>query len=146
MWDRGHPYLNVIGLNPSTADETLDDPTVRRCIGFAQRWGFGGLWVTNLFAIRSKDPSAIQDTHEAGCDPIGPENDIRIVGAAQPAGKVVLAWGVHGCYLERSDQVIRLLHNRGVKMAAFGYTQAGHPKHPLYIANSTPTVEHAVGA
>jgi hypothetical protein len=71
IWDRSTPPAMFVGLNPSTADEVKDDPTVRRCIGYAKRWGFGGLIMTNIFAFRSTDPNALVELD----DPVGPRND-----------------------------------------------------------------------
>lgn len=81
-----------IGLNPSTADDKIDDPTIRRCINFAQSWGYGGLCVTNLFAFRATLPSNMKSAK----DPIGPENDKSPIAHAKDARIVVAAWGCMG--------------------------------------------------
>ena len=78
-----------VGLNPSTADETNDDPTIRRCISFAQAWGYEGLCMTNLFAFRATEPSDMMKSP----DPVGPENDQALINLAESAGVVVAAWG-----------------------------------------------------
>lgn len=131
-WADG-PYCQFIGLNPSTADETLDDPTIRRCIRFAQDWGYSALCMTNIFAFRATDP---MDMKKA-TDPIGPDNDRTLLNVAADAGIVIAAWGVHGEHLRRGKEVRRLqwsLHHLGL-------TKDGHPKHPLYLrADTKPTL------
>ena len=124
-------YAVFIGLNPSTADETQDDPTIRRCIRFAQDWGFGGLCMANIFAFRATQPEDMKSAP----DPIGPENNFYLVQSALGAGVVVAAWGVHGTYLNRGDWVRKLLPN----LHYLRLTKDGHPGHPLYLpANSKP--------
>lgn len=116
-------------LNPSTADETVNDPTIRRCMGFARDWGYGLLLVANLFALRSTDPRALY----AAEDPVGPENDRHILAAASEAGVVVCAWGNHGAHLDRGRAVASLLKGEGVEARCLGVTGTGQPRHPLYI-------------
>lgn len=121
--------MAFIGLNPSTADATLDDPTIRRCVGFAKAWGAGTLLMTNLFAYRATDPAALSKAR----DPIGPCNDEwleRVVGAADI---VVAAWGNHGRLMNRASQVQGLFPGR---LHALALTQTGMPKHPLYLSTS----------
>lgn len=118
-------------LNPSTADETEDDPTIRRCIAYARRWLYGGVVIGNIFAFRSTDPRALYEIAPPydGLSIIGPYNDEALRFIGKRCERVVLAWGVHGT-----------LHNRGREVAAFfdnpyclGVTSEGHPKHPLYL-------------
>jgi hypothetical protein len=118
-----------VGLNPSTADEQADDPTVRRCVGFARRWNFGGLILVNLFAYRSTDPAGLL----AVDDPIGPANDKHILASARTAERVVLAWGIRGRLLDRDRHVLSLLPGA----YCLGVTKDGHPKYPLYLAGNT---------
>jgi len=92
-------------LNPSTADEVRDDPTVRRCVGYAKRWGFSRLVVCNIFALRSTDPRTLYG-HP---DPIGPDNDRHLLGEALRADRVVAAWGIHGGYKLRGATVLQML-------------------------------------
>lgn len=135
-WDEDGPTLNVIGLNPSTADEQADDPTIRRCIRFAQDWGYGSLLMTNLFAYRSTDPKGLLSV----ADPIGPENDAHLTRAAY--GGVLAAWGAHPLAHERGRHVLSMLNWREVE--CLGTTKNGSPKHPLYIAaNTVPVVYRA---
>lgn len=127
-------YAMFVGLNPSTADETNDDPTIRRCIQFAKDWGYDGLCMTNIFAFRATDPKVMK----AQPDPIGPDNDAHLMGIAEHAGVVVAAWGIHGAHMGRHSQAWRLLNNAGgVEAMCLGTTAEGFPKHPLYLAKTT---------
>lgn len=120
-----------IMLNPSTADAALDDPTIRRCIGFSQRWGFGGLVVVNLFALRATDPKELLK-HRS---PIGDRNDAFIKMAIEGCALTVCAWGTAGNFMQRDEQVKNLLN--GHKPVHLGLTKNGHPKHPLYLSSTT---------
>ncbi len=123
-------------LNPSTADEVRDDPTVRRCIGYAKRWGFSRLVVCNIFALRSTDPGALYG-HP---DPIGTDNDRHLLGEAIRADRVVAAWGIHGGYQLRGATVLELLLELKLDVHMLGQTKDGHPRHPLYLrADTKPT-------
>ena len=116
--------------NPSTASEYLNDPTVRRCIGFALSWGYAHLVVVNLFALRSTDPSALVRSN----DPIGPMNDGHIWGAVHEADLAVFAWGNFGATNGRSKTVLgRLMPYFGDKIRHLGLTNEGEPAHPLYL-------------
>lgn len=121
--------VNFICLNPSTADETEDDPTVRRCIGFAKAWGFEGIAVTNLFALRATDPKALQEEH---INPIGDLNDSFLKMWARKSTITVAAWGTHGALLGRGQQV-KAMMEEFTELRVFGLTQEGHPRHPLYL-------------
>lgn len=123
-WGRGD-YVMFIGLNPSTADETNDDPTIRRCIGFARAWGYGALCMANLFAFRATQPADMK----RAADPVGAENDHVLRQLADQAGVVVAAWGAHGTYKGR-DQSVRLLVP---DLHYLRLTKDGHPGHPLYL-------------
>lgn len=128
----GTKYCLFIGLNPSTADETTNDPTIRRCIRFAKDWGYNALCMTNLFAFRATEPSDMM----AQDDPVGPDNDSILLNLASRAGRVVAAWGVHGSYRERDQWAIS---NIDRQMTCLGLTKDGHPRHPLYVrANQEP--------
>ena len=120
-------------LNPSTADQEKSDPTVARCIGFAQSWGFDGLIVTNIFAYRSTDPAGLTQIE----DPIGPDNNEYIQKIAKQAAIVVCAWGIHGALMDRGRQVIEMLTASEVELYCLGVTKAGQPRHPLYVKGST---------
>jgi hypothetical protein len=127
--DDGFKVVNFIMLNPSTADASEDDPTIRRCIGFAKSWGYGGLVVTNLFALRSTDPKRIY--HHA--DPIGPLNNFYIARWAGGADLVVAAWGAHGCINGRAAEVLHRLRGSGIVPHYLKLTMIGQPRHPLYL-------------
>lgn len=128
----GEHALPFIMLNPSIADDNIDDPTIRRCIGFAKREGRGGIIVVNLYALRATDPKQLK----VASNPIGPDNDGHIGDVAEWAAKagvpVVCAWGTHASRA-RADKVMRLIQRSGAKMVCLGKTNGGHPKHPLYI-------------
>ncbi len=136
-WASGSRTLNVIGLNCSTATATVDDPTIRRCVGFAQRWGYGGLVMTNLFAYRATDPQAMR----RAADPVGPENDRALLVAAGVAAMVLAAWGVHGRHRDRDQAVLRLLDQ--FPLWCLGVTKDDSPRHPLYVAGSTEPRRYA---
>lgn len=124
-WDETKPQAMIIGLNPSTADESIDDPTLTRCINFAKVWGYGGVCMANLFAYRATAPSDMK----ASCDPVGAENDLWLLKLSKESGIVVAAWGNDGCYLNRSYAVKKRLSNlHYIKM-----NKSGEPAHPLYL-------------
>lgn len=125
--------VNFIMLNPSTADAELDDPTIRRCMGFAWEWGYKQLIVTNLFALRATDPKALYK-HP---DPVCEQNDKMIRVVASSCEKVVCAWGTHGAYQGRGKEVLRMLNEWGCRPYHLGLTKGGFPKHPLYLPSST---------
>jgi hypothetical protein len=129
IWSPGRPTILFVGLNPSTADAEKNDPTIRRCLRFAQDWDYGGLIVCNLFAYRSTNPKALRIVD----NPIGPENDAAIRQACQVADRVVVAWGVHGRIGGREDAVLPMLR----RPYCLGATLGGSPKHPLYLAGKT---------
>lgn len=132
-WNPSKPLLMIIGLNPSTADEIQDDPTIRRCIDFAKRWNYGQLIMMNLFAIRGTDPKIIKDVP----DPIGEENDKYLKEMGEKASLILGAWGSHGIYQNRGKKVrsmFKLVH-------ILGLTKNGQPKHPLYLKKETTIQE-----
>ncbi len=116
-------------LNPSTADEVQDDPTIRRCIGFAKSWGFQRLVVCNLFAWRSTDPMALRTV----ADPIGKDNDDFIADCAAESEIIICAWGVHGSLHGRGPSVEQYLSGLDQPTYHLGRTKDGSPKHPLYL-------------
>ena len=133
VWDISRPLVLFIALNPSTADERKNDPTIRREIDFATRWGGGGLIKGNLFGFRSKDPSALARV----IDPVGPENDKTIREFAADCLIKVAAWGADKAVTEaRVEAMLGILG----ECHCLGVTKDGHPKHPLYLAKKTPLV------
>lgn len=131
IWDESKPIVTFIGLNPSTADATNDDPTIGRCIQFAKSWGCGGIYMLNLFAYRSTDPKAMKMYNS----PIGLKNDKTILDIAQKSKLVVACWGNHGSHLARSGQVRKLLGE--IKLSYLVLNKTGEPKHPLYVKGGT---------
>lgn len=127
-WSDAAPAVFVM-LNPSTADEIENDPTVERCERRARAMGYGGLRVANIFALRSTDPSALYIEQ----DPVGPDNDAAILESVAGAGLVVCAWGAHGNLHDRGLAVLRLLRDAGVTPHYLHMNRDGTPKHPLYV-------------
>ena len=127
-WGDGAAVCFVL-LNPSTADETREDPTVRRCIGFARSLGYGALEVVNLYAYVATDPAELR---RAGY-PVGRYNDRHIEAAVRECERVVLAWGVHAARLERPGEVLGLLRRMEVEPHCLRLTASGHPEHPLRL-------------
>ena len=123
-WDEKRPLVLFVGLNPSKADEKHDDPTSRRCIGFARSWGFGGLCLANLFAFCATVPKDLK----AAEDPVGCDNDSWLRCLAGEADLVVAAWGNDGAFRGRSCEVIGLLGD----CHCLGVNATGEPVHPLY--------------
>jgi hypothetical protein len=127
-WAPGPSCLWVM-LNPSTADEIKNDPTVERCERRARAMGYAAVEVVNLFAFRATDP----DEMKAAADPVGPENDQAILAAVADAGLVVCGWGNHGGHIGRSSQVKELIASAGATPHHLGATSKGEPRHPLYV-------------
>ena len=136
VWDSTTPYLNVIGLNPSTADATTNDHTITTCIRFARDWGFGGLRMTNLYALRSTDPAELRRV----VDPIGPENDQWIYQTATQAARTLVAWGGHTMVAKREVVVLKLLEH--LPLACLGLLKGGGPHHPLYLRSDTKPIPY----
>jgi len=126
-WDGAKPAANFLMLNPSTADEVKLDPTCSRARDYAERWGYGALIVTNVFAFRSTNPDKLR----AVKDPVGPGNDAAILRAAKEAAIVVCAWGNHGAFRDRSSQVKNLL--KKIELHSLRLNANGEPAHPLYL-------------
>ncbi len=126
-WADGHRTVCFIMLNPSTADAEIDDPTIRRCIGFGKRWHFDALEVVNLFALRATQPVALL----AANDPVGPDNDAAIMQASERAGLIICAWGAEPLAVDRALPVTAMLKRH--PLYCVGVTKSCRPKHPLYI-------------
>lgn len=125
IWDEEKPYAMFIGLNPSTADEVENDPTITRCINYAKSWGYGGLCMANLFAFRATKPSDMM----LFSDPIGSENNKWLEKLSASAGIIVAAWGNNGDHLNRSKEIRQLLPN----LHCLKMNQSGEPAHPLFL-------------
>jgi len=126
-WAEGGVLLYIL-LNPSTATELRNDPTVERCERRARALGHGGFAVANLFAFRATRPADLMHAAE----PVGAGNDAVLLDAARTAGQVLCGWGVHGAHLGRGAAVAAVLRGAGVPLCHLGLTKAGHPRHPLY--------------
>lgn len=131
VWNPAGPKALFVMLNPSTATEVQNDPTVERCERRARALGFGAFRVTNIFAYRATDPKVMR----AAADPVGPANDDAIRSSVEDwaPDRVICAWGTHGSHLDRGAAVVRLLRATGQPLWHLGLTAAGQPKHPLYI-------------
>lgn len=142
VWDRGTPTVAWLMLNPSTATQVSDDNTIRRVIGFSQRWGYGVADVVNLFALRSRTPDDLMRCR----DPVGPDNDEAITQTLSEADRVVVGWGNHGCLdnpltgVARHHEVVELIHETGRKVICLGLTKEGQPRHPLYLPSDTAPI------
>lgn len=132
IWDFSGPLVMFIGLNPSTADERHDDPTLVRCLRFAKEWGFSGLYMANLFAYRATNPRALTKV----IDPIGVENDKWLIDLSQRSETVVGAWGNRGRYLNRSSLVSALIPD----MKCIKRNKSGEPAHPLYQKSTASVI------
>ncbi len=125
IWNEEKEYAAFVGLNPSTADEYKNDPTVRRCINYAKDWGYGGFYMLNIFGFRSTDPKNLYKAD----DPVGPDNDHHIQKISSGAGITIAAWGNHGAFLDRGRETVKLL----TEPHCLKLTKAGCPGHPLYL-------------
>lgn len=126
-WSEG-PTLLFVMLNPSTADADIDDPTIRRCIGFGRSHVFGAIEVVNLYAFRATIPAELR----RHCWPIGPDNDEHIQAAVEASDRVCVAWGANAGKSERPGVVFPLIRRAGKHPFCLGATRSGHPSHPLF--------------
>ncbi len=133
VWDVSAPKALFVMLNPSTATERQNDPTVERCERRARALRFGSFRVCNIFAWRDTDPKKMRKA----ADPVGPENDTNILDGCFWADTIVCAWGTHGAFQDRGPEVARLIGRTGRPMHHLGLSKFGHPKHPLYISYET---------
>ncbi|MBL1174523.1 DUF1643 domain-containing protein [Pantanalinema sp. GBBB05] len=131
-WDDQNPRIGFIMLNPSRADAVVNDPTIRRCLSFAQTWGYGGLEVVNLFAYRTASPIDLRQVS----DPVGTQNDHYLVTLPKRVDRILLAWGNWGYLLERDRRVLALLGDRQL-LYCLGITKTQQPRHPLYLKATT---------
>lgn len=136
VWEPTAKRALFIMLNPSTADEMKNDPTVERCERRARAYGYGAFRVCNIFAWRATDPRDMR----AAQDPVGSDNDATIKESCNWADMIVCAWGTHGAHLNRGPQVKEMLDLADVQTYHLGLSKAGHPKHPLYISYDTTPI------
>lgn len=134
------PYATWVMLNPSKADEAVNDPTIGRCITFTRAWELGGLTVVNLYALRSTDPAALS-VHP---DPVGPDNDRIIAENCRSPQMVIAAWGAGFRGQDRPAKVAGIFAAAGQQMLCLGVTKDGHPRHPLYVPGSTMPVPYEI--
>lgn len=127
-WDRSAPKVGFVMLNPSQADAVADDPTIRRCVGFARLWGYGAVEIVNLFAYRTPHPKLLSQVR----DPVGMENDDYLRSLSQRVDRIVIAWGNWGS-LQRRDRAVLQLLTSSTPLYCFGYTKQQQPRHPLYL-------------
>ncbi len=132
----GGTYLFLL-LNPSTADERVNDPTVARCCTRAFRWGASRLIVANIFAFRATDPRVMK----AAPDPIGPDNDQHILAAAAQASRIICGWGEHGAHMGRGRAVMTMLQDAGHDLYCLRKNlKSQQPCHPLYLPYGLPPI------
>jgi len=133
----GDRTVAFVGVNPSIADEAINDATIRKMCGFAMRWGFDRIEVVNLFAWRSTD---VRQLARVG-DPIGLENDTHIVEVLADASRTVVCWGnrckLPACIRPRVVSVRRLVASFGSDICCLGRTKSGDPRHPVRLSYET---------
>jgi len=132
-WDHTMPRMLYVMLNPSTADASIDDPTIKSCVRLAKTFGYGSFEVVNLFAWRATDPDELTNI----ADPIGPGNDGVIGAAISRCDIVVAAWGAHKIATIRGRHVRETISSWRPAVFCLGQTKSGAPKHPLYIKSGT---------
>lgn len=136
IWDPEKPMVLFIMLNPSTADAEHDDPTIKRCIGFAKAWGYGSIWVVNLFAFRATNPKYLWKEK----DPKGKHNYCTIEGAVGKCDLVIAAWGAIDTHYDHIKEVCKIVTCKK-DLHCISLTKDGKPAHPLYLARDLkPTV------
>ena len=130
IWDESKPKIMFIGLNPSTASENQDDPTIRRVIRFAKDWGFGGVYMCNLFSFVTPYPSQLKICNDHK------ENDWHLITCGNKCQEILCAWGSFKEAKERAQEVVKMMHN----MTALQINKDGSPKHPLYVKSDIQRV------
>lgn len=143
VWSDALPPLGVIMLNPSTADDRVNDPTIRRVIARATANHYGGIIVGNLYGFRSKSP---KDLWVKGRDPVGPHNDSHLLMIAKLCPTVLLAWGANA---ERGrgllvKEMLQNMDGQKPRLMHLGLTKDGQPRHPLYLRNDQPNIYYPV--
>jgi hypothetical protein len=137
-WFTGNGWTVFLLLNPSTADGLQNDPTLRRCIGFAQLWGSRGVIIVNLFAYRSTEPNNLL-IHN---DPVGPQIDLYLRGAFRMSPRIICGWGAHVIAKRRTKAVLSLMREERTAPYCLGVTANGSPSHPLYTSAKAEVVPY----
>lgn len=127
-WNIEQPWVMFIGLNPSTADERLNDPTVRRCIGFAERWGYGGLFMCNVFSLVSSDPKKLNKEI-----PIARGCHLAMRVIRTRCIEAIAAWGSLIIQVRDGEERVKRIKQDLSPLSCLGLTNGGHPQHPLYL-------------
>ena len=136
-WDRSGARVAFVGLNPSTADGSDDDPTSRRCIAFARREGAGSLVLLNLYGFRATRPAELW----SASSPVGPGTDRVMARELRCCTRIIACWGaVPARARARVEAVVARLRRTGLPVSALGFTRDGHPRHPLYLRKDTPLI------
>jgi hypothetical protein len=138
--DRGKLTVLFIGLNPSTADETRDDPTIRRCMGFAKQWGFSKMYMGNLFSYVTAYPKELT---EDNCLKNDAENKQALAKMAQESFRVVLCWGNNGWIRNQGKEIAEYIDTQcTLSPVCFGINKNGQPKHPLYLPKNAEVMKY----
>lgn len=132
-WDHAKPRALLVMLNPSTADATIDDATIRSCVRLLSGQGYGSMEVVNVFAYRSTDPNELSKQ----ADPFGPRNHDVVRAAIHRCDVVICAWGAYPPARQHAVQILNDARMHRPAVYCFGKTKAGAPKHPLYIKSGT---------
>jgi len=136
LWDASKEMVFFIMLNPSKAGALINDPTITRCVAFAKSWGFGGIWVGNLFPFRSTDPAELKRNPKPNQSPEYKKVNIEhLLEMDRKCTRTVFAWGNHGELFDRDKEIIKLFP----WAHAFTLTVGGHPAHPLYLKGDSKT-------
>lgn len=141
IWGEGDKMISFVMLNPSTADSFEDDPTIRRCIGFAQKWGFSGMYILNLFAYRSTDPKELLKVD----DPIGESNQMYLSDYTSISEMIVLAWGNYSIVEKlksKFPEYSPYVRNKKPELHCLGQNIKGDPKHPLYLKKDLKPINY----
>lgn len=141
-WGERAPGVTWIMLNPSIADAEIDDPTIRRCMVFSQRFGYDAMLVVNLFAYRATDPQELLKVGPEAA--VGPENGEWVRKACHRAGVIVAAWGaLRKPLLGPASAIAKIIEKDGFKLKCLGKTKEGQPRHPLYTRADSPLIDWA---
>jgi hypothetical protein len=133
-WDFSLNMVKWIMLNPSTADHHIDDPTIKKCMKFARAWGYGGIWVVNLFSYRATDPKKLKPLGYGQA--VGPCNNGAIIQALSRPGPNIAAWGQGGKLWNRAEIVMKEVVPPGIQLQALKLSKDGTPWHPLYLRDN----------